>query len=88
MPEHVATDPVFSAFELPLRRTFFPLGYPLVLETNSRDVMLAAEEGWGASERMFGVDPYRLFRCAFAWEYPEAIRKCGLRRPLSVRGSI
>src|SRR3984957_716558 len=57
MPEHVATDPVFSAFELPLRRTFFPLGYPLVIETNSRDVILAAEESWGASERMFSAAP-------------------------------
>jgi hypothetical protein len=65
MPEHlnpiqVTADPVFCAFELPLRRTFFPLGYPLALETNSRDVILAAEEGWGASERMFNQDPVRV----------------------------
>jgi hypothetical protein len=65
MPEdsttiQVAADPVFSVFDLPLRRTFFPLGYPLVLETNSRDVILAAEEGWGASERMFKQDPVRV----------------------------
>ena len=60
MPEHVATDPVFSAFELPLRRTFFPLGYPLDLETNSPDVLLAAEESWGAQEQMFNRDPVRM----------------------------
>jgi hypothetical protein len=54
------SDPVLSAFELPLHRTFFPLGYPLALETNSRDVMLAAEEGWGANERMFDYDPVRV----------------------------
>ncbi len=60
MPEHVAADPVFSAVALPMRRTFFPLGYPLVLETNSRDVMLAAEEGWGASERIFHDVPVRV----------------------------
>lgn len=59
-PIQVTADPVFSAFELPLRRTFFPLGYPLVLETNSRDVILAAEEGWGESERMFSQDPVRV----------------------------
>ncbi len=53
-------DPVSSGINLPLRRTFFPLGYPLVLETNSHDVMLAAEEGWGASERMFHRDPVRI----------------------------
>ncbi len=50
-------DPVFSAFELPLRRTFYPLGYPLVLETNSHHVIHAAEEGWGAFERMFNQEP-------------------------------
>jgi hypothetical protein len=56
----VTADPVLSAFDLPLRRTFFPLGYPLALETNSHDVMLAAEQGWGASERMFNQDPVRI----------------------------
>lgn len=53
-------DPVFSGIDLPLRRTFFPLGYPLVLETNSHDVMLAAEEVWDATERMFDQDPVRI----------------------------
>ena len=65
MPEHRnpdqgTADPVFSTFALPLRRIFFPLGYPLALETNSRDVMLAAEEGWGVSEQMFKHDPVRI----------------------------
>jgi hypothetical protein len=62
MPEEsssvrVTADPVLSAVELPLRRTFYPLGYPLVLETNSHDVLQAAEESWGAFERMFDTDP-------------------------------
>ena len=57
MPEY---DPVLSEFDLSLRRTFFPLGYPLELETNSSDVMLAAEEAWGAIERMFQRDPVRI----------------------------
>jgi hypothetical protein len=56
----VIADPVLSAFELPLRRTFFPLGYPLVLETNSHDVIRAAEGGWGAFERMFIEDPVQV----------------------------
>lgn len=65
MPESLSlipnsADPVLFRTQMPLRRTFFPLGYPLVLETNSRDVMLAAEEGWGASERMFHQDPVRI----------------------------
>jgi hypothetical protein len=65
MPEDLSTvqvtaDPVFSTVELPLRRTYYPLGYPLTLETNSRDVILAAEEGWGARERIFHHDPVRV----------------------------
>jgi hypothetical protein len=59
-PIQVIADPVLSAFELPLRRTFFPFGYPLVLETNSHDVIQAAEEGWGAFEQMFIGDPVRV----------------------------
>jgi hypothetical protein len=59
-PIQVTADPILSAFELPLRRTFYPLGYPLVLETNSHDVIHAAEEGWGAFERMFIEDPVRV----------------------------
>ena len=62
MPEEVnrievTADPVFSVFDLPLRRTFFPLGYPLIIETNSHDVIHAAEEGWGEFERMFDRGP-------------------------------
>jgi hypothetical protein len=59
-PLQVTADPVLSAFELPLRRTFYPFGYPLVLETNSRDVIDAAEEGWGGFERMFNDEPARV----------------------------
>jgi hypothetical protein len=56
----LTADPVLSAAELPLRRTFYPLGYPLVIETNSREVLQAAEESWGAFERMFNADPVRV----------------------------
>jgi hypothetical protein len=65
MPEdlssiQVTADPVLSAFELPLRRTFYPLGYPLILESNSHDVISAAEEGWGAFQCMFNTQPVRV----------------------------
>ena len=56
----VANDPVLSTCELPLHKTFFPLGYPLTLETNSPDVILAGEESWGAMERMFDQAPVRV----------------------------
>jgi len=65
MPEvlnspEITADPVFSAFELPLHRTLFPLGYPLALETNSSDVILAAEEAWGTQVQMLNCDPVRI----------------------------
>ncbi len=53
-------DPVLSAFELPLRQTFYPLGFPLVLETNSAEVIAAASEGWAAFRRTFDEAPVRL----------------------------
>src|SRR5581483_1738564 len=55
-----AADPVLSSFELPLRQMFFPLGYPLSIETNSRDVILAAEEAWGAHDQRFQDPPMRI----------------------------
>ncbi len=58
--ETATPDPVLSAFELPLRRRFYPFGFPLELETNSADVMAAASEGWAAFEQMFEEAPVRL----------------------------
>jgi len=58
--EKVLHDPVLSAFELPLRRTFYPYGFPLELETNSADVLAAASEGWGAFDPLFDNPPVRL----------------------------
>src|ERR1700722_16533545 len=57
--EKVISDPVLSAFELPLRRTFYPYGFPLERETNSADVMAAAADGWGAFEQAFEEPPVR-----------------------------
>jgi len=57
--EKVIPDPVLSAFELPLRQTFYPLGYPLVLQTNSVEVIAAASEGWGAFRQTFDEAPVR-----------------------------
>ena len=57
--EKVIPDPVLSAFELPLRRTFYPFGFPLELETNSAEVIAAAAEGWGAFEQAFDEAPVR-----------------------------
>jgi len=58
--EMIVPDPVLSAFELPLRATFHPFGFPLELATNSEHVMQAAEEGWGMFTRQFEAAPVRL----------------------------
>src|ERR1700730_8632684 len=65
MPENtqvrrIPFDPTFCQFDLPLRRRYFPLGFPLDLETNSIDVIQAAEEGWGLFSKAFDETPIRL----------------------------
>jgi hypothetical protein len=57
--EKVISDPVLSTFELSLRQTFYPLGYPLELQTNSVEVIAAASEGWGAFQQAFDEAPVR-----------------------------
>lgn len=49
-------DPMLSDADLPLAGTFYPAGFPLHLATDSRDVMEAAREAWGAWDRMFDSD--------------------------------
>jgi len=58
--ERVLYDPVLSARPLPLRARFYPLGFPLDLETNSADVMQAASEGWGLFQQAFDETPMRI----------------------------
>ncbi len=57
--DQVLRDPVLSAYELPLRARFYPLGFPLDLETNSADVMRAASESWGLFTPAFDETPMR-----------------------------
>ena len=40
-------DPYLRDLDLPLRATFFPVGFRLNIATNSRDVLEAAAESWG-----------------------------------------
>jgi hypothetical protein len=50
-----ANDPYLSRTAMPLRGIYYPLGFPLELTTNSKDVMAAAEESWGAFAPRFDV---------------------------------
>jgi hypothetical protein len=64
MPEsfvqQVVEDPLLSNFELGLRRLYYPLGFPLEVQTNSRKVIEAASEAWGLFSQSFDIAPMRL----------------------------
>ena len=53
-------NPVLSDVPLPLRETFFPLGYPIEIATNSRAVLDAARENWGRFSQSFETKPLSL----------------------------
>lgn len=57
-----ASDPLLYHHPLPLRLTLYPLGFPLILETNSEDVRRAAEESWpaGATSVRFDAQPIHI----------------------------
>ena len=53
-------DPVLSEFELPRRALYYPSGFALELETNSEDVIRAAEQSWGLFTAEFEKTPVRI----------------------------
>ena len=46
-------DPMAEHVSLPIRQTFFPLGFPVEIATNSPAVVEAARESWGSFPREF-----------------------------------
>lgn len=46
-----------EAPQLTLRRTYFPLGFPLEIRTNSGGIFPHCERKWGAFERRFDTEP-------------------------------
>jgi HPr serine kinase-like protein len=55
-----AADPVLSDFKLPLRGTYYPLGFAVEIATNCGEVLAAAEESWGGFQKKFSELPLRL----------------------------
>src|SRR5262245_39757026 len=53
-------DPALVEFPLPFCGTHYPLGFPLELYTNSRELVRAARETWGASQKHFDEKAVRL----------------------------
>ena len=57
--EIAGANPVLSNVELPLRATFFPLGFPVEIATNSAAVLAAAEQSWRLFRPQFDYAPLR-----------------------------
>lgn len=55
-----AWDPLRYQVDLPFRRRYFPLGFALDIETNSRDVLAAAGQSWPDAQAAFPDPPLRL----------------------------
>jgi hypothetical protein len=53
----VAPDPLLHQFDLPLCETFYPLGFPVEIQTNDARVLAAAQESWGESKQRFEKPP-------------------------------
>ncbi len=50
-------DPVLARFSLPMREMFYPLGFPLQIETNSEEVLNSAAVSWHGFTRLFDTPP-------------------------------
>ncbi len=68
---HGIFDPL--GVRAPLREalTLYPLGFPVEVAANDREVLEAAEQSWGAYPKLFDVPPYRV-RVFVAGEAPAA----------------
>jgi len=53
-------DPLLYDRELHLVRTFYPLGLPLEISTDSPEVLEAAKESWGMFEKRFQLPPLEM----------------------------
>jgi hypothetical protein len=56
----VLGDPVLARVKMPLRESFFPLGFPVEIETNSEEVLAAATASWHGFVKLFDTPPIRI----------------------------
>jgi len=52
-------DPLSARVELPFKEMFYPLGFPVEVETNSEDVLRAFAESWQGFVALFDTPPFR-----------------------------
>jgi hypothetical protein len=53
-------DSLLVGVELPLKAMYYPLGFPMELATNSREVIEAASQSWGLFAKSFDEPPVRI----------------------------
>lgn len=53
-------DPYLARTELDLHGTFYPLGFPVEISTNSSKVLEAAAKCWSSFHKLFDLEPIRL----------------------------
>jgi hypothetical protein len=56
----VFADPVSRLIELPLQATYYPLGFPVEIATNSEEILDAARLSWTGFEKLFDTQPIQL----------------------------
>lgn len=55
----VLGDPMCARIDLPYNETFYPLGFPLEVETNSEEILTAVAESWHGFVKLFDTPPFR-----------------------------
>lgn len=53
-------DPVLAHTGFPFRNTFFPLGFPVTIASNSMAVLDAAAKSWGGFTKLFDKEPIHI----------------------------
>jgi len=53
-------DPVLARAAFPFQKTYFPLGFPVSITTNSQLVLEAADQSWGNFKQLFDRVPIRI----------------------------
>ena len=53
-------DPALARFSMPLHEIYFPLGFPLRIETNCEEVLNCAAASWKGFVKLFDTPPMKL----------------------------
>jgi len=53
-------DPLLHNVVLPLKATFYPIGFPAEIHTNDPAILAAARESWSRSRQRFSTPPLRI----------------------------